>query len=58
MKLGSIVAAAALLTALGGPTHAEMTLRVADSLPANHFFTEQATRYWMSEVERLSAGGR
>jgi len=56
MKFGSIMAATALLTALGGPAHAEMTLRVADSLPANHFFTEQATRYWMSEVGRMTGG--
>jgi TRAP-type C4-dicarboxylate transport system substrate-binding protein len=30
--------------------HAQTTLRVADSLPASHFFVEQATKFWMQEV--------
>lgn len=33
-----------------------LTLRVADSLPAAHFFTREATEFWMSEVGRLTDG--
>lgn len=46
--------AAAALLLLTHAAGAQTKLRVADSLPANHFFVEQATRYWMSEVTRLT----
>lgn len=35
---------------------AEQTLRVADSLPVGHFFAEHATKYWMEEVTKATAG--
>jgi len=44
----------ALSMAAGGHATAQVTLRVADSLPATHFFTEQATRFWMDAVAQLA----
>lgn len=35
-------------------TSAQTRLRVGDSLPANHWFTENATRFWMQEVVRTT----
>lgn len=37
--------------------HAQVVkLRVGDSLPVNHFFVEQATKFWMQEVTRRTSG--
>lgn len=33
---------------------AQTTLRVADSLPANHFFVVEATKFWMQEVSQAT----
>ena len=33
---------------------AQEKLRVADSLPVGHFFAETGTKFWMSEVARIS----
>ena len=49
----SVVAGIALL-GLSQASLAQAKLRVGDSLPVGHFFVEQATRYWMSEVARLT----
>ena len=49
----SLLSAAASI-GVSGPAAAEVKLRVADSLPATHFFTEQATQFWMDEVTRLA----
>jgi TRAP-type C4-dicarboxylate transport system substrate-binding protein len=47
-------AAALALCGLSAAAGAQTMLRVGDSLPVGHFVTEQATRYWMAEVTRLS----
>src|SRR5690606_4896683 len=44
----------ALSMAAGGHATAQVTLRVADSLPATHFFTEPATRFWWDAVAQLA----
>lgn len=57
MKFRSIVPLLACAATLWSPaSHAQTKLRVGDSLPANHFFTENATRYWMREVTRMTNG--
>lgn len=50
-----LAVAAAFCAFAGGASGQAVKLRVADSLPVNHFFVEQATRYWMSEVTRLTS---
>lgn len=35
---------------------AQTKLRVGDSLPINHFFAENATKYWMAEVTKKTNG--
>lgn len=52
MRLKKIAAAAAL-AALSFVAGAQ-PVRVADSLPAGHYFTEQGLKFWMSEVRRLT----
>ena len=49
-------AVVAMLVAAGaaGVAAQSVKLRVADSLPVNHFFAEQATRFWMNEVARVT----
>lgn len=48
---------AATLWAVGNVAAAQPTkLRVADSFPSGHFVAEYATKFWMSEATRLSAG--
>ncbi|MEQ8450062.1 MAG: TRAP transporter substrate-binding protein DctP [Nitratireductor sp.] len=53
MRIATIAAACAALFATGA---AAETLRFADSLPADHFFTEQASKYWMNLVEEETDG--
>lgn len=54
---------AAMTTLLGAavlgsslPASAQTKLRVGDSLPLNHFFVENATKFWMQEVTRKTNG--
>ncbi|NYT76028.1 TRAP transporter substrate-binding protein DctP [Alcaligenaceae bacterium] len=46
------------LIALGASSGvvAKEKLRVADSLPAGHYFSEYATKYWMEEVTKATNG--
>jgi TRAP-type C4-dicarboxylate transport system substrate-binding protein len=39
-----------------GAAQAQTKLRVGDSLPVNHFFAENATKYWMGEVTKKTNG--
>jgi TRAP-type C4-dicarboxylate transport system substrate-binding protein len=48
----AVVGAVAL--AVAGPAAAQQKLRVADSLPAGHFFAESATKFWMARVSELT----
>lgn len=50
-RAAALVAAALLLSM---PVLAQVKLRIGDSLPANHWFTENATRWWMQEVARAT----
>lgn len=52
-SLFPVVAAALLLTA---PARAEEKLRIADSLPVGHFFSESGTKFWMKRVTELTGG--
>ncbi|MFG1466431.1 TRAP transporter substrate-binding protein DctP [Xanthobacter sp. DSM 24535] len=54
--LFTFLAAVTALFMLPCVGHAQVKLRVADALPANHFFVEQATRFWMQEVTRETKG--
>ena len=56
VQLPLILAFAATLLGLPNTSQAQVKLRVADSLPANHFVVEQATRFWMQEITRLTKG--
>jgi TRAP-type C4-dicarboxylate transport system substrate-binding protein len=48
-------AAAVALAACAGMAAAQtVKLRVADSFPVGHYVAEHATKYWMSEVTRLT----
>lgn len=50
------LAIAAVTAALMGSAAAAETLRFADSLPVDHFFTKQASEFWMKEVEERTGG--
>ena len=52
MKSRHSFAVIAIVLSVTGGSRAQTTLRVADALPANHFFVEQATKFWMLEVSR------
>lgn len=57
MKLTTLATALAAALALAAGTAAAQTkLRVGDSLPVNHFFAEQATKFWMQEVTKKTSG--
>ena len=56
VQLPLILAFAATQLGLPITSQAQVKLRVADSLPANHFVVEQATRFWMQEITRLTKG--
>lgn len=50
----AVLALAAAVSA--NPASAQTKLRVGDSLPLNHFFSENATKFWMQEVTRKTSG--
>lgn len=54
LRLNAACAAALLLAAMAAatPAAAQTKLRVGDSLPLNHWFVENGTKYWMQEVQR------
>jgi TRAP-type C4-dicarboxylate transport system substrate-binding protein len=56
MNVRSICGALALLLSATETSVAQTKLRIADSLPTNHFFVEQATKVWMEEVSRQTNG--
>ena len=49
-RLAAVLALAALPVA----TQAQTQLRVADSLPAGHFFAERGMKFWVEEVRKLT----
>lgn len=56
MNLYGIFGALALVLSATEMSVAQTTLRLADSLPTNHFFVEQGTKFWMEEVSRQTKG--
>jgi len=57
MKIRTLMAVAlAAGLAHAGQAAADVTLRVADSLPVGHFFSNYATKYWMEEITKRTKG--
>jgi TRAP-type C4-dicarboxylate transport system substrate-binding protein len=48
------VAVAVALAGMSAAAPAQTKLRVGDSLPVGHFFSEQATKFWMGEVSKAT----
>lgn len=48
------VAVAVALAGSSAAALAQAKLRVGDSLPVGHFFSEQATKFWMGEVSKAT----
>jgi len=51
---GEVQRARPLRRALAGREWEQEKMRVADSLPLNHFFAESATKFWMERVTELT----
>lgn len=54
--LVGLVGAAFMAAASGTAAQAKVVLKFADSLPANHLFTEALSKPWMAEVKKRTNG--